>query len=92
MNIRTLLIGGLLPVLPGCFSYTMPLVPINASVVDAKRGQDCRVLIFGVGGHGPDVIMAQALRLGNITKVRSVEYRVSTVQGTGTRRVVAHGE
>ena len=92
MNGRALLIGMLLPVLAGCFSYSMPLAYTTTSIADAKQGQDCRVLIFGVSNHGPDVTMAHALRLGGITKLRSAEYRVSTLQGFGSECVVAHGE
>jgi hypothetical protein len=92
MNGRALLIAVLLPVLTGCFSYSMPLAYTTASIADARQGQDCRVLIFGVGNRSPDVTMAQAIRMGGITKLRSSEYRVSTLQGVGTECVVAHGE
>ena len=92
MNGRALLIAVLLPVLTGCFSYSMPLAYTTASIADARQGQDCRALIFGVGNHSPDVTMAQAMRMGGITKLRSAEYRVSTLQGVGTECVVAHGE
>lgn len=92
MNGGALLIGVLLPVLGGCFSYTMPLAYTNTSIADAKQGQDCKVLIFGVGSHGPDVTTAQAMRLVGITTLRTAEYRVSTLQGVGTECVVAHGE
>ena len=92
MNGRALLIGMLLPVLAGCFSYTMPLAYTNTSIADTKQGQDCNVLIVGVGSHGPDVTISQAIRLGGITKLRSAEYDVSTLQGVGTECVVAHGE
>jgi len=92
MNGRALLIGVLLPVLAGCFSYSRPLANTTAPIADAKQGQDCRVLIFGVSNHGPDVTLAHAIRLGSITKLRSAEYRVSTLQGLGTECVVAHGE
>jgi hypothetical protein len=43
MNGRALLIGVLLPVLAGCFSYTMPLAYTNTSIADTKKGQDCKV-------------------------------------------------
>lgn len=92
MNGRALLIGVLLPVLAGCFSYSRPLAYTTTSIADAKQGQDCRVLIFGVSNHGPDVTVAHAIRLGGITKLRSAEYRVNTLQGVGNECVVAHGE
>ena len=92
MSGRALLIGVLLPVLAGCFSYTVPLAHTNTSIADTKQGQDCTVLIFGIGSHGPDVTTTHAIRLGGITKLRSAEYHVSTLQGAGTECVVAHGE
>ena len=92
MNGRVFLIGLLLPSLAGCFSYTTPLAYTTASVADAKQGQDCSAGIFGLRGHGPDVTLAQAIRLGGITKVRSAEYRVNTFQGIGTECVIVHGE
>ncbi len=92
MNGRVFLLGVLLPILAGCFSSTTPLAYTTASIADAKQGQDCRVGIFGLRGHGPDVTLAQAIRLGGITKLRSAEYRVSTFQGIGTECVIVHGE
>lgn len=91
MNRRALLIGMLLPLLAGCFSYTKSLEYTNASIADAKQGQDCAVLFFGVGGQ-PDVTMAQAIHLGGITKLRSAEYCINTFQGFGNECVIAHGE
>ena len=32
------------------------------------------------------------MHLGDITKVRSTEYRVNTLQGVGNECVIAHGE
>jgi hypothetical protein len=92
MNGRALLIGAVLLVLPGCLYHTMPLAYPDASISDARQGQDCKVLIFGLGSRGPDLTLAQAIRLGGITKLRSAEYRTSTFQGVGNECVVAHGE
>jgi hypothetical protein len=92
MNGRALLIAAVLPILPGCFSHTMPLAYTNASISDAKQDQDGKVLTFGLGSDGPDLTVAQAIRLGGITKLRSAEYRISTVQGIGNECVGAHGE
>lgn len=88
---RSLMIVVVLPVLTGCFSYTRTLEYDHPSIADAKQGQDCRVQIFGLGGS-PDVTMAQAIHVGGITKLRSAEYRVNTIQGVGNECVVAHGE
>ena len=92
MNGRTFFIGTVLPILSGCFSSAIPLAYPNASISDVRQGQDCKVLIFGLGSHGPDLTVAQAIRLGGITKLRSAEYRTSTFQGVGNECVVAHGE
>lgn len=92
MNGRALLIVAVLPILPGCFSSTMPLAYTNVSISDTKQGQDCKVLVFGLGRHIPDLTVAQAIRLGGITKLRSAEYRMTTFQGVGNECVVAHGE
>lgn len=91
MKEAALLIGVILPVLAGCVSYTRPLGYATSSIADAKQGQDCRTLLFGLGGI-PDVTTAQAIRLGGITKLRSTEYRVNSFQGVGSECVIAHGE
>lgn len=91
MNRRVVLIAMLLPVLVSCESYTRPLGYMNASITDAKQGQDCRVLVFGLGGIA-DVTGIQAIRQGSITKLRSAEYRVNTLGGVGSECVIAHGE
>lgn len=92
MNGRAVLIGAVLLVLPGCLSDTMPLAYPNASISDAKQGRDCTVFVFGLGRSGPDVTLAQAIRVGGITKLRSAEYHTNTFQGVGKECVVAHGE
>ena len=81
----------LLPVLAGCESYARPLGGTNAAIPDAKQGQDCRVQVFGIGGV-PDLTGAQAMRSGEITKLRSAEYRVNTVVGVGRECVIVTGE
>ncbi len=91
MTGRMVLIAILLPVLAGCVSYTRPMGYMNSSINDAKQGQDCRTVVFGHGGM-PDVTMVQAIRLGGITRLRSAEYRVNTLQGVGSECVIAHGE
>jgi hypothetical protein len=91
MNARVILIAMLLPVIAGCESYTRSLGYLNSSVNDAKQGQDCRVLVFGLGGLA-DVTGTQATHQGGITKLRSAEYRVNTLQGVGNECVIAHGE
>ena len=92
MNGRAVLIGAAFLVLPGCMSHTIPVAYPNASISDAKQGQDCTTIIFGLGGPSPDVTLAQAIRVGGITKLRSAEYRTNTFQGVGKECVVAHGE
>jgi hypothetical protein len=91
MNGRVVLIAMLLPVLAGCASQTRPLGYTNSAIPDAKQGEDCRVLVFGLGGM-VDVTATKAIRLGGITKLRSAEYRVHTLHGVGSECVIAHGE
>jgi len=85
---RFVLIAMLLPVLAGCESYVRPLGLTNSTITDAKQGQDCRAYFSGV----PDVTGTQAMRSGEITKLRSTEYRVRAFSGVGSECVIAHGE
>ncbi len=87
---QTWVISMLLTASAGCSSFSMPLEPTNTSIADAKEGQDCRVLILGMGGHehGVDAAMRQA----GITRLRSAEYQEKTFMGCGKECVVAHGE
>lgn len=79
-----------LPFLTGCQSYTW-LVYANPSVGDAKEGQQCRPDIIGLGPH-VDLTGNEAMRLGGLTKARTVEYRVATFHGWGKECIVARGE
>jgi hypothetical protein len=90
VNGRMLLIAMLLPVVAGCESYTWPVYK-NPSIADSRQGRDCRTLVFGLGGT-VDPTGTQAMHQGGITKVRSTEYRVSTLHGVGTECMIAHGE
>ena len=90
MNGRILSIAMLLLFVAGCESYTW-VVYNNAAVPDMKEGRDCRVHVFGLGG-AVDETGIKAMRLGAITRVRSTEYRVNTIQGVGNECVIAHGE
>ncbi len=90
MNGPILLIAILLPVVAGCESYSWSVYK-NPAITELKQGRDCRLLVFGLGGS-VDPTGIQAMRLGGITKVRSTEYHVNTVQGVGNECVVAHGE
>lgn len=90
MNGPTLLMALLLPVAAGCESYTWPVYH-NASIADSMQGRDCRTLVFGLGGS-VDPTGIEAMRHGGITKVRTTEYQVNTIQGVGTECMVAHGE
>lgn len=78
-------------VLAGCETHTWPLRYTDSSISDAKQGQDCRHLVFGMGGMA-DVTGAKAMRLGGITMLRNAEYQVHTLQGLGRECVIAHGE
>ncbi|BCA55517.1 hypothetical protein W02_26570 [Nitrospira sp. KM1] len=91
MNTRLILITILLPVISGCESYTRPLGVTNTTVASAKQGEDCRLIVFGLGDMA-DVTEAEAIRSGGITKLRNAEYHVHTFQGVGKECVTAHGE
>ena len=92
MNGRVLLIGVGLLVLPGCMSpHTVPLAYPDSSVSDVRQGRNCKTLFFGFT-QGPDLTVAQAIRLGGISKLRSAEYQLSAFNGVGQECVVAHGE
>jgi hypothetical protein len=80
----------LLPLLTSCQSYTW-IVYANPSVDDAKVGQQCRPDIIGLGPH-VDLTGYEAMRLGGLTKARTVEYRVTNFHGWGKECIVAHGE
>jgi len=86
-----MLIPALLLALTGCESHTWPLRYTNSLIADAKQGEDCRFLVFGMGRMA-DVTGSKAMRLGHITTLRSAEYQVSTFQGLGRECVIAHGE
>ena len=89
---RLLLLSAmLLPVLAGCESYERPLGGTNAAIPDAKQGQDCKVYVGGIGGL-PDLTGAQAMRSGEITKLRSAEYSVKGFAGVGRECVIVTGE
>ncbi|WP_155969747.1 hypothetical protein [Nitrospira japonica] len=91
MNRSMMLLSALLLTLPGCESHTWPLRYPNSAVADAKQGEDCRYLVFGMG-HMPDMSGTKAMRLGSITMLRSTEYQVNTLQGVGRECIIAHGE
>ena len=92
MDGRMLLMAMLLPVVAaaGCESYTWPVYK-NPSIADSRQGQDCRTLVFGLGGT-VDPTGTEAMHQGGITKVRSTEYRVNTFHGVGNECMIAHGE
>ena len=90
MNRQIWLIATLLSAVAGCESYSWSVYN-NPLIPDVKQGQDCRVLVFGLGGS-VDPTGREAMRLGDITRVRNTEFRVNTVQGVGNECVIAHGE
>jgi hypothetical protein len=90
MNGQIWLIATLLSAVAGCESYSWSVYN-NPLIPDVKQGQDCRVLVFGLGGS-VDPTGREAMRLGDITRVRNTEFRVNTIQGVGNECVIAHGE
>ena len=91
MKKRMLLIAMLLPVLAGCESYTW-LLFANPSLNGGKEGRECLPSDPLGFGRTVDLTGNEAMRLGSITKVRSVEYSVNKFHGVGKECVVAHGE
>jgi hypothetical protein len=85
---RTMMILMLLSLLTSCQSYNW-LLYANPSLSDAKHGQECRFDLLGVG---VDLSGNKAMRVGGITKARSVEYQVSTFFGWGKECIIAQGE
>ena len=85
-----MLIAMLLLLLAGCESYRR-LVYANPSIAGAKEGQDCRSLVLRLGDT-PDLSGSQAVRLGGITKTRSIEYRRNTFQSVGSECLIAYRE
>jgi hypothetical protein len=69
------LVATLLSAAAGCESYSWSVYN-NPLIPDIKQGQDCRVLVFGLGGS-VDPTGREAMRLGDITRVRNTEFRVN---------------
>ena len=84
------LIALLMPLCAGCESYTWLLYE-NPSLSATKQGEQCFPDPLGLGRR-IDLTGNEAMRIGNITKVKSVEYRVAKFQGWGKECVVAQGE
>jgi hypothetical protein len=80
----------LLLVLSGCQSHTW-LLYANPPVSDGKEGQECSPVIFGLG-PSVDLSGNEAIGLGDIRKVKSVEYQINSFHGMGKECIVAHGE
>ena len=85
-----MLIAMLLPLLLGCESPTW-LLYANPSLSGEKQGQECFRDPLGLG-RKLDLTGNEAMRLGGITKVRSIEYDVTKFHGLGRECVIAHGE
>lgn len=85
-----MLIAMLLPLLLGCESSTW-LLYANPSLSGEKQGQECFRDPLGFG-RKLDLTGNEAMRLGGITKVRSITYDVTKFHGLGRECVIAHGE
>jgi hypothetical protein len=90
MKKSLVLIAMLLPVLAGCQSHSW-LVYASPPVNGEKQGQECLLDLFGLG-RKLDLTGNEAMRLGGIAIVRSVEYQVSSFHGWGRECVTARGE
>ena len=92
MTKSMVLMALLLPLLGGCESYKW-LVYANPSVTGgAKEGRQCLPPDPLGLGRAVDLTGQEAMRAGEITKVRSVEYHVTKFHGLGKECVVAYGE
>lgn len=85
-----MLIAMLLPLLLGCESSTW-LLYANPSLSGEKQGQECFRDPLGLG-RKLDLTGNEAMRLGDIATVRSVEYHVNSFHGWGRECVTARGE
>jgi hypothetical protein len=86
-----MLIAMLMPLFLGCESST-ELLYANPSLSSAKEGQECLPPDPLGLGRKLDLTGNEAMRLGGITKVRSIEYEVTKFHGFGRECVIAHGE
>jgi hypothetical protein len=91
MTKAIILMAILLPLLAGCESYKW-LIYSNPTLTGAKEGQECLSADPLGLGRTVDLTGHEAMRVGGITKVRSVEYHVKKFHGVGRECVVAYGE
>jgi hypothetical protein len=89
-NPLVLLIATALPIVAGCENSTS-LLYANPALHGEKEGQECLSDPLGVG-RKVDLTGREAMRLGSITKVRRIEYRVTKFHGLGKECVIAQGE
>ena len=92
MTKSMILLALLLPLLEGCESYRW-LVYANPSVSGgAKEGRQCLSPDPLGLGRTVDLTGHEAMRIGELTTVRRVEYHVTKFHGVGKECVVAYGE
>ena len=91
MKRSMMLLAMLLPLLLGCES-SKELLYANPSLSGAKEGQQCLPPDPLGLGRTLDLTGNEAMRVGGITKVRSIEYSVTKFHGVGRECVIAHGE
>jgi hypothetical protein len=90
MKRSMVLIAVVLPVLAGCQSYTWVLYA-NPPLDGGKHAQQCAPVVFGLGPN-VDLSGNEAMRIGGITTVRTVEYQTTSFHGVGKECVTAQGE
>lgn len=78
------------PLLGGCQSHTW-LLYANPPATGEKEGQQCATVVFGLG-PSVDFSGNEAIRLGGITKPRTVEYRMNSFHGMGRECILARGQ
>jgi hypothetical protein len=88
-----MLIAMLLPLFSGCeLSTSLIYDNPNPSLSGAKQGEECLPRDPVGLGRNLDLNGNEAMRLGGITKLRSIEYQVAKFHGWGSECVIAHGE
>ncbi|MDK2741293.1 MAG: hypothetical protein NDI90_00125 [Nitrospira sp. BO4] len=91
---RPVMLIAILPLLAsGCeSSTTLIYASLNSSVSSTKQGQECQTPDPVGLGRKLDLNGGEAMRLGGITRVSTIEYQVVKYLGVGKECVVAYGD
>jgi len=91
---RPVMLIAVLPLLvAGCESSTSLIyASLNSSIGSTKQGQQCQTPDPVGLGRKLDLNGGEAMRLGGITRVKTIEYQVVKFLGVGKECVIAHGD